>query len=335
METEHRTNSTQTKEILAAKRCVSLYAACYEKLGYTVDSVRKSGQNYVITLCRENAQSAAERRLEQSAQHKLRFVEVTEQKRARFSMLLLNLIIHVLLFCVQGVILYALQLDKAHPRTMLQVGVVLLECFLIAGLIMKVKELRGWKKVICDVTGHLYDVPALEFPAEQAPYVLSVLLTRGHNLISNVIYWCTGRQYTHAALGLGTQTDVFYSFAFRGFRIEHPGHRKLRGRRKESLCYQFRITQEEYQQAAHRMEQFQKGAGATRYDLLGAVLSVLHIYRPAKTRGAYFCSEFVSEQLQRLPSFHLNLKANMYLPTYLAKVLILQDNLLDVKVNEV
>ncbi len=335
MGSDQQQNSGRTKEILACKHRVPFYIECYENLGYTVAGVDKVGQNYAIVLQRETPQSEEERKLERSVDQKLRFIELADRKQVGFLTMFINLAIHVVLFCVQGAILYALHMDGAHPRVMLQIGVLLFWIFLAVGLVMKRTEIVGWKKATQELTSHLYDKPVMTEDDSAHPYVLSVLFTRNHGLVSDLIYWCTGRQFTHASLGLGEQTETFYSFTMRGFRAEHPSHRKIRGRHKESLCYQFKVTEAEYHQVAHQIETYREQVQTMRYDLLGAVLSALRIYRPFKPSEAFFCSAFVSEQLLRLPSFHLHMKSNMYLPTYLAKTLIRQDNLLDVKVNEV
>lgn len=69
----------------------------------------------------------------------------------------------------------------------------------------------------------------------EEPYYISVLFTSGLGKVSTLIYWLTGRQYTHASIGLGKQTECFYSFDFRGFRTEHPSHRKLRNGKMDSF----------------------------------------------------------------------------------------------------
>ncbi len=163
--------------------------------------------------------------------------------------------------------------------------------------------------------------------------IISVLFTRNHDPISELIYWVTGRQYTHASLGLGEQTEEFFSFDGRGFRCEHPGHRKAWHGQKDSLCYQFRVTEPEYELLKQNIESI--SAENVSYNTLGAVLCVLHIYKPSIGKKVYFCSEFVSEQLRALPSFRLNKAANMYLPTNLAKVLAMQKNLYRVYVNQI
>ncbi len=45
------------KEILSTKRQMAFYQQCYERLGYTVQSVEKSGQNQVLTVERSTPQS--------------------------------------------------------------------------------------------------------------------------------------------------------------------------------------------------------------------------------------------------------------------------------------
>jgi superfamily II helicase len=165
--------------------------------------------------------------------------------------------------------------------------------------------------------------------------ILSVLFTRGHDRISELIYWTSGRQYTHASLGLGRQTDCFYSFDYRGFREEHPAHRKILNGQRESLCYQFYVTEEEYTQVENLLNEYKERIEAYRYNTIGAIFSVLRIYLPIKRADRYFCSEFVSEQLKKHSSFRLKRTANMYLPTNLAKVLATQDNLYRILVNEI
>lgn len=71
------------------------------------------------------------------------------------------------------------------------------------------------------------------------------------------------------------------------------------------------------------------------YNFTGTIFCILHIYLPFKRRYDYFCSEFVSEQLQQLNSFHLKKAARMYVPNNLAKVLSRQPNLYRVLIDEV
>ncbi len=186
-------NFKKNKEILSTGHRVEFYIQCYKKLGYDLDSVDKAGQNYVISLKRQRPQSMEEYNIEQSVDKKLRLIELADRKQTGFLMMFINLAIHVVLFCVQGAVFYALRLDGAHPKIMLQIGVILFWVFLAGGLIIKLREFVGWKKAIKTLEMHLYDMPEVTSEKEAFPYVLSVLFTRNHGVISDLIYWCTGR----------------------------------------------------------------------------------------------------------------------------------------------
>ncbi len=112
--------------------------------------------------------------------------------------------------------------NSAHPRVMLQIGVILFLLFLAVGLALKLKEWFGWNRTICALKEHLFDRPPHTDPENTHTRVLSILFTRNHGPVSEVIYWCTGRQFTHAALGLGKQTGTFYSFGVKGFHAGSP-----------------------------------------------------------------------------------------------------------------
>lgn len=56
--------------------------------------------------------------------------------------------------------------------------------------------------------------------------VITVLLTRYRSIFANFIYWISGRGYTHASLGLDENDGCYYSFNFKGFKIEHPENGK-------------------------------------------------------------------------------------------------------------
>lgn len=83
------------------------------------------------------------------------------------------------------------------------------------------------------------------------------------------------------------------------------------------------------------IKRYQQEKEQRRYNLAGTFFCVLHIYMPFKNRNHYFCSEFVSEQLQKMEGFQLKRSARMYLPTSLAKALCQQKNLYQTFVNEI
>lgn len=326
------------KEIIASKRQIEFYKQCYQKYGFSVESVIKKGQNYTIRLKHSGeALNNEQQELLRLTEAKLRVIEITDRKICGFGHLFLNLMIHILIFCSQAFVFSRLKLESTHPQIMLQVGVVILQIILLFGFVMKCIEIFRWNKTQEQLKQEILNLTELS-PSkvlEKENYYISVLFTRGHGSMSELIYWITGRQYTHSAIGLGKDIDCFYSFDYRGFRIEHPSHRKLWKGQRESLCYQFKVTKEEYIQIEKEVEKCKKNQQEYGYNMVGAIFSVIRIYFPFKSKKAYFCSEFVSEQLADLDSFHLRKNAKMYLPYNLAKSLSRQKNLYKVLVNEV
>lgn len=329
----------QIKEMIVSKGQLSFYKQCYAKFGYEVQNEYRNKYHlyYTLILCRTGKDLTPEqyeqlRRMEE----KLRIVEIINQKKRRFLSLFINLFVHVSLFCLQGMLFSWLRLRQTHPEVMLRVGVVILQLVLIFGLGIKIHEWIKWNVTLKKLKKEALDMPDSIIEAtDNEKFYVSVLFTRGTGLTAKLIYWLTGRQYTHASIGPGKQTDNFYSFDFRGFRIEHPAHRRLKNGRKNSLCYQFFITQEEYDNLKNTIDGYIKNKEKYHYNFIGIVFCFFHIYLPFKDNKTYFCSEFVSAQLLKMKSFNLKMSSNMYFPNKLAKSLSQQDNLYHVMVNEV
>lgn len=327
----------QRKEIFALKRNLDLYLKCYADFGYQTISKTEHYSEYEVVMehCGEPLSTQQHEHLRQ-IEHSLRFVEVLERKRRGFRQLFVNLLFHVLLLCVQSVIFMQMSFDATHPKTMLGVGILLLQIILVLGICMELRSAFRWT-----ASQRRYKQNALRLPVrenvenEEKVYCISVLFTRGNGKISDLIYYTTGRRYTHSAIGLGMDTDTFYSFDYRGFRIEHPAHRKLCKGKKDSLCYQLRVSENEYKEIQNTIEKciFQKDSLC--YNLAGAICSILHIYSPFKKHGQYFCSEFVSELLLTVCDIKLHRSPRMYFPNNLAKALCCQSNLYRVLVNEI
>lgn len=320
------------------KHQIPFYQACYRKLGYAIGSTSKNGRNYELEILKPNVPlKTVNHDVQQIVEEKLRLIEVTERKKCGFNAMFINLSVHVTLFCIQAAIFYALHVHGTHATLMLQVGVLLFLGFLLAGFTLKILEIYRWTATTNTLKQQVRSSLADPHPTKKgdSEFTLSVLFTRNHNRFSNLIYWTSGRQYTHASLGLGEQTQAFYSFNAKGFTEEHPAHRPLFNGRKDSLCYQFAVPEADYLRVANALTHFNRNKQVYRYNLLGAILSVFHIYLPSHSKKIYFCSEFVSNQLRQLKSFDLKRSSTVYLPTNLAKALIKQSNLSRVLVNEV
>lgn len=324
------------KTALVSKKHLQFYKECYGKFGYRTVSQEKKGFQYILTIeCSSEPLNPIQKAQLQQMEGKLRMIEVIDRKKHGFKSLFFNLLVHAMIFFIQAVIFSHLHLDAAHPQEMLCVGIVILQAILIFGLATKLLELCRWNSTQQKLKQEAVAEKQIMTLKEEDTYYISVLFTRGVGLVSDLIYYTTGRQYTHSAIGLGKDTDTFYSFNFKGFRTEHPAHRRLRKGRKNSLCYQFQVSEKEYRHMESIITDCLKEKEKFGYNLLGTIFCVLHIYLPFKHRYDYFCSEFVSEQLQQLNGFHLKKAARMYVPNNLAKVLSRQPNLCRVLIDEV
>ena len=326
----------ERKTAFVSKKHVQFYKDCYGKFGYRTTSQEKKGFQYILTMERsgESLTPMQEAQLQQM-EEKFRIIEVIDRKKPGIKSLFLNLLIHAIIFFIQAVIFSHLHLDVAHPQVMLRVGIVVLQAILIFGFVTKLLELFRWNSTQQKLKQEAVVEKQMTPLKDEDTYYISVLFTRGIGWVSDLIYYTTGRQYTHSAIGLGKDTDTFYSFNFKGFRTEHPAHRRLRKGRKNSLCYQFQVSEKEYRQLEDIIMDCLREKEKFGYNFTGTIFCILHIYLPFKRRYDYFCSEFVSEQLQQLNSFHLKKAARMYVPNNLAKVLSRQPNLYRVLIDEV
>jgi len=328
---------TDKKEVIVSKSEMEFYRKCYAEFGYEVEEEHKNPfhADYTMTLRHTGEELGEDRREElRRMEGKLRLVEIIAQKKSGFFGLFFNLLFQGALFCVQSLLFSDLHFQDAHPGAMIRAGVVVIQAILLFGVFIKIYEWVRWDAAQRAVKRDVLS-PAAVPEKKEKEYYISVLFTRGTGFTSSLLYWVTGRQYTHASIGLGTQTDCFYSFNFRGFRTEHPSHRRLPGGRKDSLCCQFTVTEEEYRNLEQVIERCLQEQEEFHYNTLGTVFCILRIYLPVKQKKVYFCSEFVSEQLRNMKSFHLKQAANMYFPNNLAKALCQQENLYRVMVNEV
>lgn len=152
---------------------------------------------------------------------------------------------------------------------------------------------------------------------EENKRIITVLLTRYYSTFSDVIYWISGRGYTHASLSLDDEGEVYYSFNFKGFRKEHPG--RSRKKCRKSVCFRLEISGESFDRIKQRLEEMEQNTETLHYSWLSLFLCLLHI--PCKIENHYFCSQFVAEMLELTGSICLNKKASLYLPNHLPEVL--------------
>lgn len=147
---------------------------------------------------------------------------------------------------------------------------------------------------------------------------VSILLTKYSDRFSWLIYYLTGRGYTHASLGLEEDDSRFYSFNFKGFCVETMEKHRRRGVDK-SICYEIEVADETYRYLRKAIDVFEQNRQEYRYTRTGVLFAVFR--RPFVKDKCYFCSQFVAELLARSGAIPLAKAASLYLPNHLPEEL--------------
>lgn len=141
---------------------------------------------------------------------------------------------------------------------------------------------------------------------------LYIFLTRSGTLLSNLVYHITGAQYTHVSLAFDPDLTTLYSSTRKnGYTMFPAGpskeylNRGVFRLREDIPCalYALDVTKEAYLRARRRADHMMAHGELYRFNSLGLLLCALHIRW--KRRRHYFCSQFVSEVLQKSGSLDL------------------------------
>ena len=135
---------------------------------------------------------------------------------------------------------------------------------------------------------------------------LYIFLTRSGTLLSNLVYHLTGAQYTHVSLAFDEDLSTLYSSTRKnGYTMFPAGpsreylNRGLFLQRENIPCalYALEVSEEAYARARRRAEHMMNHGHLYRFNSLGLLLCWLHIRW--QRRRHYFCSQFVSEVLEK------------------------------------
>ena len=143
---------------------------------------------------------------------------------------------------------------------------------------------------------------------ENIPHMktLYIFLTRSGTLLSNLVYHLTGAQYTHVSLAFDEDLSTLYSSTRKnGYTMFPAGpsreylNRGLFLQRENIPCalYALEVSEEAYARARRRAEHMMNHGHLYRFNSLGLLLCWLHIRW--QRRRHYFCSQFVSEVLEK------------------------------------
>ena len=142
---------------------------------------------------------------------------------------------------------------------------------------------------------------------------VNILLTKHSDWMSMLVYYLTGRGYTHAALSLQEDEDCYYSFSWKGFALESPEKYRRRGV-EHSICFQIEIPDCAYHNVKTEIIRFQQTSVQWKYTKIGVVFALLRI--PFRWEKHFFCSQFVAYILQSSNALSLRKNENLYLPNH-------------------
>ena len=141
---------------------------------------------------------------------------------------------------------------------------------------------------------------------------LYIFLTRSGTLVSNLVYALTGAEYTHISLAFDENLNTLYSSTRKnGYTMFPAGpsreylNKGVFRLRENIPCalYALEVSDEAYARAKRRAEHMMTHGELYRFNSLGLLLCAFHIRW--NRRRHYFCSQFVSEVLQKSGSLNL------------------------------
>ena len=141
---------------------------------------------------------------------------------------------------------------------------------------------------------------------------INIMMSRHFDLISQCVYYMTGKGYTHVSIGLEEDEDTFYSFNGLGFRIEKPIKWKEKDKRIITEIYRLKVDEVTYLKVKKYIEEIKENQQCYKYSFLGLIMSILHI--PYERKHRYFCSQFVAEVLRKSSILDKSVKPSMFLP---------------------
>ena len=139
-----------------------------------------------------------------------------------------------------------------------------------------------------------------------------ILLTRSGTLLSNLVYAVTGANYTHASLAFDEDLSCLYSSTRKnGYTMFPAGpsreylNRGVFRLRENVPCalYALDVSDEAYTRARRRAEHMMAHGRLYQFNVIGLALCGMHIRW--KRRRHYFCSQFVSEVLEKSGAMEL------------------------------
>lgn len=147
---------------------------------------------------------------------------------------------------------------------------------------------------------------------------ISIMWTRYTDFFGELVYYLTGRTYTHASISLDEDQECYYSFCYKGFCRESIEKYRRRGVKK-SFRMRLDVPDDVYEGLWMKLRFVEKNTRFYEYSMLGVICALLHI--PLRWHGHYFCSQFVAELLESAGAVRFSRPACITLPSQLLQEL--------------
>ena len=140
-----------------------------------------------------------------------------------------------------------------------------------------------------------------------------VMLLRYPDRFSRTWQFFSRSKFSHASIGISDTDWVFFSYVLKGFRTELPRkHPRFKSREIPCELYRVEISEDVYENAKTVLDEHIGRSHSHKFSYFGLLLCYCRIRRQLTDR--YFCSQFVSEILEKSKAVTLSKHYSLYLP---------------------
>ena len=150
---------------------------------------------------------------------------------------------------------------------------------------------------------------------------LYLVLTRSASVVSRLIHFATDADYTHISLAFDKDLNCLYSSGRKNGKTMFPAGPCIESFRNEFYSdgripckvYELPVSDEVYNLAKQEVEEILKNADEYHYNIIGLLLCRMQI--SLNREHHFFCSQFVSEVLERSNAINLPKAASLMCPS--------------------
>ncbi len=150
-----------------------------------------------------------------------------------------------------------------------------------------------------------------------------ILLTKSDSILSRIIHFITMDSYTHVSIAFDENLEQLYSSSRKNGRTVLPagpcmeqiscGYYRKHASRIPCLLYELQVDEEIYFQVKREVQRIIENSEEYHYNIFGLLLCQFNI--PYHRKRHYFCSQFVSEVLDRSGALKLPKDTSLMKPS--------------------